>query len=351
MADFLTDLLWWFELAPVPIDDPQCVSVTQLLLGRDEFVQSIANIVTGGQVSYFKLGEGGWVPSSEVTDASAAIGTGVSTVTGTLDPVPVVHGSVTITQAGLLLSGTDEPNSPYDGSGKLFAPLGNQVGIINYKTGAWLADWDVGIPGGIPVASVHRARGRRGSRSADLDTSGGSVGPFAKTVGCAPIVPGSVVVTDNDTQFMYDDGAGGFTGGAAGTINYVTGAISVTFSNPTPVGFATRATWEIDEGGPVSELFTDLVSANDDTLYTFQKDLDPSVDMAFQGAGTGTVRITVAVDTGEANDDGFGESPYFFEGGLFTENDVMVCYFTFPKKLKDNSVSISRDIDLKRTVS
>lgn len=49
--------------------------------------------------------------------------------------------------------------------------------------------------------------------------------------GTAQIARGSVVVTgSNPAQVLTDNGLGGFTGAGTGTINYTTGAISVTFT-------------------------------------------------------------------------------------------------------------------------
>lgn len=54
---------------------------------------------------------------------------------------------------------------------------------------------------------------------------------FTTTVQQPPIVPASVIVTDN-TETFTDDGLGILTGdsGGSGSINYITGAISVTFA-------------------------------------------------------------------------------------------------------------------------
>ena len=64
--------------------------------------------------------------------------------------------------------------------------------------------------------------------------------------------------------------------------------------------------------------------------------------MAFQGVGSRTVRITMALLAGEANDDGNGEAPFFTEGGLFSENDTMLAYFTFPGISKTGTTTWQR---------
>jgi len=67
-----------------------------------------------------------------------------------------------------------------------------------------------------------------------------------------PIARGSVVVTgSNPVQVLTDNGLGGFTGAGTGTINYTTGAISVTFTAP-PAGASTvLLTYSFHPGLPV----------------------------------------------------------------------------------------------------
>jgi hypothetical protein len=66
----------------------------------------------------------------------------------------------------------------------------------------------------------------------------GSVGPYASTTANLPVSSGSVTVTDATDGFsLTDNGSGVLTGtGGSGTIDYATGAISVTFDNPPASG-------------------------------------------------------------------------------------------------------------------
>lgn len=63
-----------------------------------------------------------------------------------------------------------------------------------------------------------------------LGTGDGSTKAFTGTIAGAPLDPGSVAVTDG-TETFADDGHGTLTGSAAGTgtVNYATGAASISF--------------------------------------------------------------------------------------------------------------------------
>ncbi len=67
-----------------------------------------------------------------------------------------------------------------------------------------------------------------------------------------PVARGRVVITgSNPAQVMTDDGVGGFTGDGTGTINYTTGAVSITF-NAAPIAASTvLLTYSYHQGLPV----------------------------------------------------------------------------------------------------
>jgi hypothetical protein len=79
--------------------------------------------------------------------------------------------------------------------------------------------------------------------------------------------------------------------------------------------------------------------------YYFQKSLT-SGDIAYEAdrksRGTCTISFT------EANDDGLGNPPEFWEIGIFDENDVMVVYGTFPKETKTSDKEIEKEIRIFR---
>jgi len=70
------------------------------------------------------------------------------------------------------------------------------------------------------------------SRTESIGTGDGTATDFSGTLSYTPIVPGSVTVTDGNETFT-DNGDGTLTGsaGGSGTINYYTGAISVSFAS------------------------------------------------------------------------------------------------------------------------
>jgi hypothetical protein len=71
----------------------------------------------------------------------------------------------------------------------------------------------------------------------NLATGDGITSNFSGGLQNPPLIMGSLFITDG-TQVLQDNGAGVLTGNGNGTINYVTGAYNVTFTNP-PLASAT----------------------------------------------------------------------------------------------------------------
>lgn len=68
----------------------------------------------------------------------------------------------------------------------------------------------------------------------------------------SPVRRGTFVVTgSNPPQVVTDNGLGGFTGDGTGTINYTTGAVSITFTLPTIAASTVTATYDYHPGHPV----------------------------------------------------------------------------------------------------
>ena len=79
--------------------------------------------------------------------------------------------------------------------------------------------------------------------SETLTTSTGIAGPYVGTTTATPVLKNSVTISVDDGTGTYsiakDNGVGGFTGDVtAGSINYLTGATSITFDSAIPAGYS-----------------------------------------------------------------------------------------------------------------
>jgi hypothetical protein len=79
----------------------------------------------------------------------------------------------------------------------------------------------------------------------------------------APVRRGTFVVNgSNPVQVMTDDGVGGFTGAGTGTINYTTGAVSVTLTVAPIAASTVTATYDYHPGLPVMMVANFYTSTN-----------------------------------------------------------------------------------------
>ena len=79
----------------------------------------------------------------------------------------------------------------------------------------------------------------------------GSNATFTWTL-TTPVARGRVqIVGSNPPQVLNDDGSGSFTGDGTGTINYTTGAVSITFSSPPAIASTVLLTYSYHQGFPV----------------------------------------------------------------------------------------------------
>ena len=88
---------------------------------------------------------------------------------------------------------------------------------------------------------------------ASFGTGDGSAGPYSQTVANAPISRGSVKVTAG-AQSALDNGSGGFIttpAGGSGTIDYISGAISIIFNGSVPGATPITITYSYFPGLPV----------------------------------------------------------------------------------------------------
>lgn len=89
---------------------------------------------------------------------------------------------------------------------------------------------------------------------------------------------------------------------------------------------------------------TDLDSASDPNEFTYQKDLTAS-ELSYELCeGIPYAVLKAFLNFTEANDDGTGNSPEFFEIGFFDEQDVLLFYTTMPGETKNASKTLNHYI-------
>jgi len=76
-----------------------------------------------------------------------------------------------------------------------------------------------------------------------------------------------------------------------------------------------------------------------DALFVFQKTF-VGTDLTFEGDGLCTA--VAFLDFSEANDDGFGSNPEFFEVGFFDTASNMIAYGTFPGETKTIDIQFNK---------
>ena len=141
------------------------------------------------------------------------------------------------------------------------------------------------------------------------------------------------------------------SGFGEGTINYKTGLITLSgiVSGTGTMTVFVEYKYANTNRSPVPSK-TMLDSEGDSSLYTFEKILEED-DFVLRGPGYATLRVNVELSESEAIDDGLsshgGGIPFFFEGGLYDEEDVLLLYFTFEKTKKYGSVTVSHTVDVK----
>lgn len=97
-----------------------------------------------------------------------------------------------------------------------------------------------------------------------LVTGNGTPGPYTFQIQNTPVRRGTVTITAGG-QTATDNGVGGFTtapAGGSGTINYTTGAVTITFLNNVAGGTQLTVTYDYHPGLPVMGLMTFITSTN-----------------------------------------------------------------------------------------
>lgn len=94
---------------------------------------------------------------------------------------------------------------------------------------------------------------------------------------------------------------------------------------------------------PLSREGENDIEADGVSLYFFEKSFAPA-DISINVDGS--IRFDVSVEYAEANDNGSGDDPTFFEVGLFDQDDNMIVYATFPEETKNISKRLIHHMDL-----
>jgi hypothetical protein len=357
MASYAGDSLAYVPSGPAPLEvlglSVNDLQIADTIVGRDEQGKHSGGLADDkGHAKYFKLGEGGWALSESFVE-TIATGDGTVSYAGALSKTPACMNNVSVTAGGQTVSDDGDGNFTGDGTG-----------TINYKTGAVSITFTSIVTLGTDIDATYKYRGRLSAIQTQIGTDDGVVGvgntgPYGLKLRKTKVAESSASIIDNNGQSVTDDGAGNLTGDGTGTIDYDTGDVQVTFTAAVPELNSIDVSYQYDQAGKApSEGYTDLESVGNSDLYTFQKDFvtvlegeTPDSSTAYiqhRGAQSAKTLHRVFVDLSEAIDDGNGETPAFFEGGLFSENDVLLAYFTFSVAKKTGSARIAFDIDLVR---
>jgi len=102
-------------------------------------------------------------------------------------------------------------------------------------------------------------------------------------------------------------------------------------------------------GSPLIFRYGGYLTVGSIPWYTFVKNLDLA-DLTFNGPASGSMTARCLTDTSEANDDGYGDAPEFYEIGIYLSYpgnpDVMIAYVTFNKQIKTSLKQLIHNITL-----
>lgn len=151
----------------------------------------------------------------------------------------------------------------------------------------------------------------------------------------------------------------------------LTGTLTFTNGSATVTGSGTLFTSELATGkwirpdGPVDGLWYQVLGVTDNLTLTLSapfagvtspgpeaasradepflvfKKTFTGADVLFEGVGTARTIINTLVDFTEANADQLANPPEFFEIAVFDNNNVMLCYGTFPEEIKTPAKTLS----------
>lgn len=293
----------------------------------------------------FRFGEGGYSMSSLVTETIDPSGSGVQKV-----------------YTGYVISGGDFPISTVIQISKKFTIAGDHVSL--FEVGAVVKVMEsTGNDGKYTVASAAYVGSETEitvNEAIPDSTADGIIyvdklpickgptgGLFHHSLAVVEYNGATIVQKLEDLSGIgtLEQTLGGSTG--TGTVNYKTGQLDFEFENYVGVGHTVVVEYKYANAPlvPVAGQ-TGLYSQSDSSMYTFEKDFEAS-NLTLRGPGYATLRCTMLVTEAEGIDDGmsYGGTPYYFEGGVFDEDDTLICYFTFNKERKTGSVTMTHKVD------
>ena len=321
-------------------------------VGRDKMVDILKD-----KISYFKLGEGGFVLSGETTEVIDASHAGGD---NKVEDYTIAGGTFSI-----LTADTSSNYFEFVGEKASFFPDYAMVKI----------DGSTGNDGLYTVAAGGVSEVGGNTRVVVEETIASAIADGILYVDHLPVAIGPSVDTRHWPMVVEEvtpslavvqsvsdtTGAGNLTGDGTGTVNYKTGLLNVTFTSNITSGNIVRTRFKYHNsrmdaanGLAFSELEADSSPIAGDSLHelaSFSKefDVDAQTYIEVRGTGYATIRCHLKIQYSEAIDDGRGASyggvPYWFEGGIFDEEDVLLAYFTFDKVRKTGSLEMIHTVD------
>lgn len=112
-------------------------------------------------------------------------------------------------------------------------------------------------------------------------------------------------------------------------------------------GFIDTGSGRVPKDPADGATLTDVEAAGDPSLFSFEK-LFVSTDYTFiqTTPDSNIMQLRCRLVELEANDNGFGDSPRFFEIGIFDDDDNMLIYTTFSEQTKTASKILTNFIQV-----
>lgn len=320
-------------------------------VGRDKMASIIA-----GRISYFKIGEGGFVLSgeiSEVIDASASGSQRIYSYTISGGDFPIIDVDQVLNS--FVISGEHASFFPDGVLIQIADSVSNNGNYFVATSGASESGGNtiIKVNETIPSPTVDGYLAVSRLPVAKGPTDDAKHFPLA----IEELSPSLAVV-----QSISDaSGSGTLSGDGTGTINYKNGNINAVFYNNVAAGNSVVIRFkyhDLKKDASLGEGYTDLESESSlvsvdgkRELFTYRKSFgsDANTVVILRGTGYATIRCKINLNGIEGIDDGrgltYGGTPYYFEGGVYDTNDVMLGYFTFDKIKKVAPLEIVHTFD------